>query len=217
MEDIVIVGAGGFAREVAWVIKDINSDKMTWNFLGYIESDACQIGRPCGDSTVIGDDQWLLDYRKELNVVIAMGNLKTLDRIRQNLVKKPNLRFPNLIHPSTIWDRKRIQIEVGNVICANNIFTTDIRIGSFNLFNLASTYGHDDVIGDSCALNPGVNISGRVTIGNRCLIGTGAVILENITLGDDVIVGGGAVVTKNVDPGLTVVGIPAKPLVRNSA
>ena len=106
---------------------------------------------------------------------------------------------------------------MGNVICAGNIITTDIRIGSFNLINLASTYGHDDVIGDCCAFNPGVNLSGRVTIGDRCLLGTNSAVLENVTLGDDVVVGAGAVVTKNIDSGLTVVGIPARPLVRNSA
>jgi acetyltransferase-like isoleucine patch superfamily enzyme len=62
--------------------------------------------------------------------------------------------------------------------------------------------------------NPGVNLSGGVTVGDRCLLGTGSLVLETLTLGNDVIVGGGAVVTKNVDPGLCVVGIPAKPLVR---
>jgi sugar O-acyltransferase (sialic acid O-acetyltransferase NeuD family) len=212
MKDLVIVGAGGFARDVAWLIKEINSDATAWHFLGFVEADHTQVGRVCGDATVIGDDQWLLQYEKELGVAVAIGNLKAIDRIRQSLCIKRNLSFPNLVHPSTLWDRKRIEMGVGNIVCAHNIFTTDIRIGSFNLFNLASTFGHDDVIGDCCAFNPGVNIAGRVTIGNRCLVGTGAAIFENLTLGDDVVVGGGSVVTRDVHSGLTVFGNPAKPL-----
>jgi UDP-3-O-[3-hydroxymyristoyl] glucosamine N-acyltransferase len=80
--------------------------------------------------------------------------------------------------------------------------------------NLASTVGHDAEIGDCNVINPGVNLSGRVKVGNGCLIGTGACILENRSIRDKVIVGGDAVVTKDISAGLTVEGIPAKPLVK---
>jgi sugar O-acyltransferase (sialic acid O-acetyltransferase NeuD family) len=214
MNDIVIIGAGGFAREVAWLIKDINTQDNNWNFLGYIESDRSRIGQSCGDAFVIETDEWLLRQEKELYLVIGIGNPQIIDRIRHKLVQNKYLHFTNLIHPGVLSDRNRCQLGVGNIICAGNILTTDIKIGSFNILNLASTYGHDVTIGDCCVFNPGVNLSGGVTVGDRCLLGTGSLVLETLTLGNDVIVGGGAVVTKNVDPGLCVVGIPAKPLVR---
>jgi sugar O-acyltransferase (sialic acid O-acetyltransferase NeuD family) len=214
MRDLVIVGGGGLAREVSWLIKEINSEGKTWNFLGYIEADPSRVGQPCGDAVIIGTDEWLSGLGRKISVVIGIGTPRIIDRIRQNLILNGNLQFPNLVHPNVSWDRRRIQLGVGNIVCAGNILTTDIRIGSFNVLNLASTYGHDAVIGDACVINPGVNLSGAVTVGDRCLLGTGSLVLENLVLGDDVTVGAGAVVTRNVDSGLTVVGIPARPLAR---
>ena len=215
--DIAIIGAGGFAREVAWLINDINQAAYVWNLLGYIESNSELVGQACGTSSIIGDDDFLMSYNRELAVVIGIGDPKVIERIHQRIKHQPNLRFPNLIHPSVIWDRAHVQLGCGNIICAGNILTTDIRIGSFNILNLASTYGHDVVIGDYCVINPGVNLSGRVRVGDACLLGTGAVVLERLVIGDHVTVGGGAVVTKNIESGLTVVGIPAKPIVHHQA
>lgn len=214
MKDVVIVGAGGLAREIAWMINDINAAGREWNFLGYIGPDSASVGTPCGKHAIIGDDSWLRGYAASLAVVIAIGTPGRIDAIRKWVGQNSGLSFPNLVHPSVIWNRERIHLGVGNLICAGNILTTDIRIGSFNVLNLASTYGHDALLGDCCVINPGVNLSGGVRVGNGCLIGTGAVVLENLTLGEGVTVGGGAVVTKDVAPRLTVVGIPAKPLVR---
>ena len=33
MKDIVIIGAGGFGREVAWLIEDINKVNLEWNII----------------------------------------------------------------------------------------------------------------------------------------------------------------------------------------
>lgn len=40
MKDIVIIGAGGFGREVAWLIDDINKNEPTWNLLGYVDDNS---------------------------------------------------------------------------------------------------------------------------------------------------------------------------------
>lgn len=80
--------------------------------------------------------------------------------------------------------------------------------------------GETAEVGDDCILFHGVTLGGtkfdpvkrHPTVGNRVLIGTGAAVLGPITLGDDSRVGANAVVTRSVDPGVTVVGNPAKPL-----
>lgn len=211
-KDIVIVGAGGFAREVAWLIESINFDNPMWNLIGYVEKSSDDIGKKIGKHSVIMCENDLINYQGELYCVIAIGNPKILDKVASILQTNKNLVFPNLIHPGVLWHAERVEIGIGNIICAGNILTTDIRIGNFNILNLSSTYGHDIVIGNFNVINPGVNLSGSTIIADRCLIGTGAVILENLHIGNDVRVGGGAVVTKDVSENLTVVGVPAKPL-----
>lgn len=213
MEDIVIMGAGGFAREVAFLIENINRTKPMYNLLGFVDKDNNLKGKHIGRYTIIGDDEWLAN--QSICAVLGSGHLKVISNIVEKFKDRSNISFPNLVHPATIWDKERIRIGRGNVICAGNIFTTDIKIGSFNIINLNSTYGHDVKIGDCSVFNPGVSISGWVTIGSGCLIGTGARILENLSVGDGAVVGAGAVTTKDTKERTTVVGIPAKPIIKD--
>jgi sugar O-acyltransferase (sialic acid O-acetyltransferase NeuD family) len=213
LPDILILGAGGLAREVAFLLEEINRATPTWNILGFVESDSARVGAQIGKYRVAYAEDTVPADRK-IALVMGFGNPAIITKVSQRFVNQPNLSFPNIIHPATVWDKERIALGAGNIICAGNIFTTDIQIGSFNYFNLNCTTGHDTQIGDCCILNPGINLSGGVVMGSRCLIGTGATILQYLTIGDDAIVGAGSVVTKDVSSGVTVVGIPAKPLSR---
>ena len=65
MKDIVIVGAGGLAKEIAFLIEEINKKIVNWNFLGYIDSTK---GNFNGKYKIIEDDNWLLNYNKEILV-----------------------------------------------------------------------------------------------------------------------------------------------------
>jgi serine acetyltransferase len=74
--------------------------------------------------------------------------------------------------------------------------------------------GHDARIGNFNVFNPSVNVSGGVRIGNRVLAGTGCQILENLPVEDDAILGAGSMIRTRVGAGVTMVGVPAKPLQR---
>ena len=69
---------------------------------------------------------------------------------------------------------------------------------------------------------PAVRCNGNIVIEDHAYIGTGAVIKQGqpdrpLVIGRGAVVGMGAVVTKNVPPGVTVVGNPARPLVRSAS
>jgi sugar O-acyltransferase (sialic acid O-acetyltransferase NeuD family) len=129
-----------------------------------------------------------------------------------------SLQFATLIHPNTEISRW-IEIGEGTVICAGNIITTNIKLGAHVQINLDCTIGHDAILGDYTTLAPGVHVSGWVHFGKRVYVGTGAVIINGtedapLTIGDDAVIGAAACVVKPVPPGVTVVGVPAKPLPR---
>ena len=216
MKDIVILGAAGFAKQVAFLIECINRalTQAEWNILGYIDADPEKIGTYNGKYPIIGDEDYLIAYERTIYAVVGIGTPSIIRRIHEKLHRYDHIQFPNLIHPNVVMDIERIHLGEGNIICAGNILTTDISIGSCNILNKNSAYGHDIVIGDYCVFNSGLNMSGGVRVGDGCLIGAGATVLQYLTIGAGATVGAGAVVTKDVEPGLTVVGVPAKPLRR---
>lgn len=212
MRDLVIIGAGGFAREVAFLVEDLNRVEPRWRLLGFVDRDRKNDGLAVGGYSIIGTEDLIRDYQGELNVVIGIGQPQVISRIVESLKDLEHVRFPNLIHPGVVMHSGRVEFDDGNIVCAGNIFTTDIKVGSYNILNLSCTFGHDDLIGDCNVINPGVNVSGGVVIEDRCLLGSGATILQNKRIGYEATVGAGAVVAKDVPPRATVVGVPAKPI-----
>lgn len=208
---IYVVGAGGLAKEAAQLLTAVNDRCSQWTFAGFIGADPSEVGRDLTFGTVVGDDDWLLGSGEAADLVIGVGSPKARAAIAARYgAAGGRFSFPTLVHPTAQVDNRYVSLGVGNLITAGCVFTCDIRVGDFNLFNLNVTVGHDVVIGRNCVFNPTVNISGQAKVGDRVLIGTGAQVLEGLTVSDDATVGAGAVVTKDVAPGLVVVGIPAR-------
>lgn len=211
--NLIILGSSGLAREMAMVTEQVDARNHAWNFLGFISGDMAEQGRDLGLGKVLGDDAWLIDSDLRADLIIGVGfpmvKAKILEKYR---ALDDRFAFPNLIHPDASLDFRRVELGIGNVITAGTAFTCDIEVADFNLFNLNGTVGHDAIVGNFNVFNPSVNISGGVQIGSRVLAGTGCQILENLKIGDDATLGAGSVVVKDVEAGLTMVGIPAKPL-----
>ena len=149
-------------------------------------------------------------------LAIGVGEPSARLKIAERLKKQyPKIEWPAIIHPSVILDFNTCVLEEGVTLCPGIVGTVNIVFESFSLVNFACTIGHEAKIGQGSVINPSVNVSGWVRVGAGVLVGTGAQILEDIVIGDSAIVGAGAVVNKNVEPGTTVVGIPAKSIVRN--
>ncbi len=207
MKDIVIIGSGGFAKEVSFLIDDINKVQKQWNLLGYIDN---KIGEYNGRYQIVKNDKWLENTQEKISAVFGIGDPGLIKKLSEKFIQNPNIDFPNLIHPGIIGDFERISFGKGNIVCAGNILTTDIQIGSFNIFNLNCTIGHDTVIGSYNIFNPTANISGGILIGEKNLVGTGAQILQYLKITSNVIIGAGSVVTKDIIESGVYVGIPAK-------
>lgn len=72
--------------------------------------------------------------------------------------------------------------------------------------------GHNSTIGENTLIMANAVICGGAVVGKHCWIAPNSVIKEHVILGDRVVVGLGAVVLKDVTDGLTVAGVPARPL-----
>jgi len=208
MKPLVIYGAGGFAREVLELVRDINSAANEWEIVGFLSDDADSWGKVLNDLPILGGEAALDAHPAGINVVLGVGNpttkRKLTERLRVRRVSWPSLRHPNVVMSA------RVSIGFGVVITAGNILTTDIRLDDFAMINLACTIGHDCVIGRYSTISPGVNVSGNVHVGEGCDIGTGSSFVQGVTLGEWSVLGAGAVVSKNLPANCTAVGVPAR-------
>lgn len=209
MKDIVIIGAGGFGREVQWLIERINFEKKEWNLLGYVD-DGMKKGELIDEYPVLGGCEYLLNFNEKIHATVAIGSSKTRKSVVEKLLENDNIVFPNLIDPSVLTSSK-YECGIGNIICAGTIMTTDYQLGNFNIVNLDCTIGHDVKIFSYVTVFPSVNISGCVTIEDMSEIGTGTNIIQGIHIGMQTIIGAGSVVVRNIDGHCTAMGVPCRP------
>ena len=218
MKRIAIIGAGGCARELAWLLEDIstetNEEASRYTTVGFLVSDASRIGPY--DSPVLGDFTWLESNHVDA-LAIGIGTPAVRIALAEHLKRRfPHIAWPALVHPSVMWQQRTMQVGEGVIICGGSSATVNVRFEPFCMINMSCTIGHEAVIGRGCVINPTANISGGVELGSGVLVGTGAQILQYLKIGDGAQVGAGAVVTKHVRAGTTVVGVPAKELTKRS-
>ena len=211
MKDLIIIGASGFGREVAWLVERINSKEPTWNLLGFIDDNDDIQGQKINGYAVLGKSEDVSKYTGAY-FVCAIGASKTREKVI-NQVKgiNPDIKFGTVIDPSVEMSNL-VTVGEGTIICAHTIITVNVEIGSHVIINLDCTVGHDAVIQDFVTLYPSVNVSGITNIGYCSELGTGMQIIQGKTVGNYSIVGAGAVVVKDIPDKCTAVGSPAKPI-----
>lgn len=211
MKEIVILCAGDFGREVAWLIDDINKIKPTYDLLGYLDDDENKIGQSFNGYKCLGAVSYLTELSKTRQVCAVIATQE--GDVRKKFVEM----FPDfddwetLIHPSANISDTSV-LGKGCVICANNNISVNTKIGNQVILNIAVTMGHDCEIGDYVSIMSGSVISGHVVIKDGAYLGSNCTVIPGMEVGDHAKVGAGSVVIRKVKDNNTVVGVPAKVL-----
>jgi sugar O-acyltransferase (sialic acid O-acetyltransferase NeuD family) len=209
VNSVVVVGAGGFGREVMEIFKDRNRVSKTWDILGFIDENKELHGKMVNGYPVLGGLDWLRRHNSsDLGCVCAIGTCETRKRVVKGL-HRIGVNFYNAIHPSVIMS-EFVELGTDVIICAGSILTVNIKIGDHVHIDTNCTIAHDAVIGSYCRLGPGVRINGKNLLGEGVYVGTGATLVQQISVGSWSTIGAGAAVTVDIPEKVTAVGVPAK-------
>ncbi len=211
--EIVVIGAGGHGREVYGYIRELAATGAAVAFAGFVDE-----RKPRTDASppILGNFAALRAWcergvDRDVRYITAIGDNRVRARFVEEVEGRTPLRPWVLQHP-----RAHVGPEVvlgdGTCVAPGATLTTGIRMGRHGIVNVHASVSHDAEVGDFVNINPGAVICGGVRLGEGCYVGAGATVLQNVTLGPWCVVGAGAVVVRDVPPGVTVVGVPARPM-----
>ena len=209
MKEIIIIGARGFGKEVAYYIKNINIIIPSFKILGFIDDTEGFIGKEIVDGLkVIGNIDSILNKNITVeNICIAIsqnaGRLSVYEKIKH--LKR---NFPNIIDPSVNFDSSNT-MGIGNVIAHHCMLTNNITLGNFNILNGSIGIGHDTEIGNFNYFGPRATISGNIKMGNLNSVHMQSSILEKLTIGNNNAINLHSCLFKSIKDDGVYFGIPA--------
>lgn len=210
MKELFLIGGGGFATEVLFVLERLNQIDKKWSSISIIDDNIAP-GAKIRNYNVVGDLKYLLDLEQKIDVVITINEpqirCKIADKIKAT---KNNVTFPNIYDFTSIIDYKYLSIGEGNIVMHHVILSTNLVIGNFNIFNSYTGIGHDSEMGDFNSFNPRVAISGNVIMNNLNSFGVNSTVLQNKKIGSRNQVWMNTTIVKNLKDDSTYFGIPAK-------
>jgi len=160
----------------------------------------------------LGKESDVINKLKKFDFFACVGHNGIREKIHTNLSQI--LGSPiNAIHPSAVISSS-VKMSDGIMIAANATLNPLVEIGRGVICNTSVSIDHECIIGDFTHIAPGAVLCGNVTIGRSSFIGANSVIRQGVSIGNNVIVGAGTVVVKDIPDGATVVGNPARNLVK---
>ncbi len=207
MKNLIVIGAGGFGREVLSWARQSTAHGREWQIKGFIDDNPQALdGKRCGAP-------WLAriqDYAPEQNdlFLCAVGNPAT-KKACSELIMSRGGRFTTLIHPSVVLGDE-ISLGEGVILCPYAVLSGYNILGRGVVVNMHSTVDHDAVVGDWTQVNCHCDLTGGVKIGTQVWFGSHVTVAPGIQVGDRAFLGIGSVIVRNVEPGSKVFGVPAR-------
>lgn len=203
---IVIVGAGGFGREVFQWARD------TWpgreSLLGgFLSDDPRRLDGFSSDAGIVSS---VRDYRpiKGDYLLLGIGVPYSRRRVVEQLESREG-RFLTLVHPRAVVSPSA-SIGQGSVICPFALVSDSAVVGRFVLLNYFASLGHDASAADYCVLSPYAALGGSAHIGEDVFLGMHSTVGPGVGVGSRSKVSANSCALKDTPQDSIVYGVPGR-------
>ena len=198
----------------AKVLLDVIVLGSEYQVVGFLDDDAHAWGQDLAGVPILGGRELFGPLRDEgvEGIAFAVGDTRAREVVLEE-ARRMGLPPVNAVHPRAIV-AGGVKMGIGIWMAAGAIVNPGAVIGDGTVINTGATVDHDCRIGPYANISPGCHLSGRTVVGRYATLGTGAITLPGAVIGEGATIGAGAVVLKDVQPGVTVVGVPARPVRR---
>lgn len=208
MKKVWIIGAGGWGREVVFLVRGQPASDREWVLQGFLDSRPHMLDGVDNQCLSIHGDPLAHTPQDDELFVCALGHPLARRQYAEAMLGKGG-QFISIIPPGT-YVPDSVHLGVGCIFSPGVRVSADVRIGPFTNIHSLAVLGHDVQTGSYCQISAMAFLGGGAQLGDRVTVHPHATVLAGIRVGDDATVGAGAVVVKNVPPGATVFGNPAR-------
>ncbi|MCE7006709.1 acetyltransferase [Kibdelosporangium philippinense] len=204
MNELILIGAGGLARETLAAARD------SWKVLGFVDDNPALHGKTVDGVQVLGSTELIADY-PDAQIVICAARSSTRDvrkRISERLAL-PAERYATIVHPTASIAHGTV-IGAGSIVLAFVAVTAPQEIGEHVVIMPHVTITHDDKVSSYVTFAARVALAGNVSVGEAAYLGSGALVREGLSVGAGALIGMGAVVLENVPDNEVWAGVPAR-------
>jgi sugar O-acyltransferase (sialic acid O-acetyltransferase NeuD family) len=207
MKNLLIIGAGGFGREMYAAALEAVGYGSEFTVKGFLDGRIDALEGFSGYPPVIGRPE---DYPIQENDVFitALGSIAARRRCAAMIENRGGVFIPVIHRTASLG--LNVKVGDGAFIAHNVVLTADIDVGRHACVFHGSVIGHDARLKDFSHVYSLVSIGGGVEIGEGASVFPGARIVPRRKIGSGATVGIGSVAVRDVDPGVTVFGVPAE-------
>ena len=205
--ELVILGDGPHAREMADIVAQVNRVAATWNLIGFLApEERSERGQDVIDGhPVLGDYRDITRFPNALFVAEFGSRPPSLTREK----------LATLVAPSA-FVATSARIGFGCVVYPHCFIGSNAVLNDHVFALSGCIINHDDHLEDHVALASGVLLAGSVHVEANTYLGQGCMVRQNLRIGHDSVIGMGSVVVKDVPPNSVILGNPGRILRRAS-
>jgi len=207
LKKVLIVGAGGYAKEILWVLDDLNRCRLEFECVGFVDpQDPGKKGKVLSGRPILGG--WAdISPTPELHFACGIGAPDAREK-ECSAAQQLGLKPISLIHPSAVIATDA-EIGEGSVLAPTSVVAPTSRLGRHCALNVGAIVGHDAVLGDYCVLSPGAIVLGNARLEEKVFLGANSTVYLGRRMGKGALLAANSFLMTNLGSGKSALGTPA--------